>query len=507
METAGRSSQPKEIVYSPNKYRETEGVYDGFNASHALAYSICGLQCLNLCWKFPIIYWNTACLIVDSGSLEENEDNKGTKMDKIAVAITNMQKSGITIELPLINEAGFGFVPDVQNNRIIYSLKAISGVGEDAARAIIQNRPYISMDDFYERMLDTKLIKPMQMIQLIKAGSFTVLHDFDRTLTMLDYIEKYMVNVKYQLTFANLKNIVSYGLIEDEHMKELARVPAFMDYVLHKTRICKVIETTNTKRKLPKCGYFDRWLSLDEISQPFFKEIFSEDSIVGVAGEYYVVSEKAFLKECEKLKDELSQWFNQPEVVARYNQKAIDAVYQEKAPGTVSAWEMNALNYYYGKHELANVQNDLYGIEDFYSMPEDPMPYDYYPRWINGKKTWIPKNRITRIVGTVVGCNNDKHFIVLLTTTGIVNVKFSKGHYVFYNKKISSYDSETDKKTALESSWFKRGSKLIVCGYRNGFNFRAYRYSDTIYTHIVSQIVEINSDGTLLLKTEREKDE
>lgn len=43
-----------------------------FNRSHCLAYSLIALQEMNLCFKYPIIYWNTACLIVDSGSLEDN---------------------------------------------------------------------------------------------------------------------------------------------------------------------------------------------------------------------------------------------------------------------------------------------------------------------------------------------------------------------------------------------------------------------------------------------------
>lgn len=460
-----------------------------------------------MCWKFPIIYWNTACLIVDSGSLEETEDNKGTKTDKIAVAIANMQKSGILIELPYINEAGFGFIPDAENNRILFSLKAISGVGEDAARLIIKNRPFNNMEEFYGKMIGTKLIKPMQMIQLIKAGCFVQLHNSDRVQTMLEYLERYLVPAKDKLTFANLKKMVSYGMLNDERIINLARIPAFADYVMREEQVKERITTTSSKRKLPKCGYYDRVLVLDEISQSFFKMMFSEQSIVGVSGEYYLILEKAFLKECEVLKAELSEWFNKPEVVDQYNRIALQTFCQEKAPGTASSWEMNALSYYYSEHELAHMDNELYGVEDFYEMSENPIPYDFYSRRINGKLIQMPKFMITRIAGTVVGSNNDKHFVTLLTTSGIVNVKFSKGHYVFYNKKISVYDSGSDKKNVLEESWFKKGTKIIVCGYRNGFNFRAYRYSDTIYTHIVSRIEAINEDGTLELKTERERDE
>ena len=50
----------------------------GFNASHTYAYSIIALQEMNLAKYFPVIFWNTANLIVDSGGdqldLEDDED-------------------------------------------------------------------------------------------------------------------------------------------------------------------------------------------------------------------------------------------------------------------------------------------------------------------------------------------------------------------------------------------------------------------------------------------------
>lgn len=47
----------------------------GFNQSHTLAYSLIALQELNLVYKFPLIYWNCACLIADSGGADIEEDN------------------------------------------------------------------------------------------------------------------------------------------------------------------------------------------------------------------------------------------------------------------------------------------------------------------------------------------------------------------------------------------------------------------------------------------------
>ena len=47
----------------------------GFNQSHTLAYSLIGLQEMNLAFRFPIMFWNCACLISDAGGNEENESD------------------------------------------------------------------------------------------------------------------------------------------------------------------------------------------------------------------------------------------------------------------------------------------------------------------------------------------------------------------------------------------------------------------------------------------------
>ena len=49
----------------------------GKNQSHTLAYSLIGLQEMNLAFKFPIMFWNCACLISDAGGNEA--DGNGTE--------------------------------------------------------------------------------------------------------------------------------------------------------------------------------------------------------------------------------------------------------------------------------------------------------------------------------------------------------------------------------------------------------------------------------------------
>ena len=54
-----------------------------FNRSHCLAYSLVALQEMNLAYKYPIMFWNCACLISDAGGDESNPDGNGTNDDNV----------------------------------------------------------------------------------------------------------------------------------------------------------------------------------------------------------------------------------------------------------------------------------------------------------------------------------------------------------------------------------------------------------------------------------------
>ena len=133
-----------------------------FSEVHALLYSFIGIQTLVVATQFPIIYWNTACLIVNSQSIEEPEDEeeitetcidefddsseeeeeedseegitskkekkkqKTVNYGKIAIAIGKMEQGGIYISPPDINSSGFTFSPDEKNNIIRYGLRGIT---------------------------------------------------------------------------------------------------------------------------------------------------------------------------------------------------------------------------------------------------------------------------------------------------------------------------------------------------------------------------------------------
>ena len=127
---------------------------------------------MNLAYYYPVIFWNTANLIVDCGGEQieldddENEEednieeidvslsdeevaddeekpkNKSANYDKIATVIGKFREYGITVAPPDINDSSFIFTPVVENNVILYGLRVITGIGTDIIKSIITNRPY-----------------------------------------------------------------------------------------------------------------------------------------------------------------------------------------------------------------------------------------------------------------------------------------------------------------------------------------------------------------------------
>ena len=471
------------------------------NSSHTLSYSLIGLQEMNLAYKYPVIFWDTAVLISDAGAVEDSD--KSTNYGKIATNIAIIQKQGVKVEPPYINEAERQFIPDAENNSVMYGLKSINGIGDDVVDILLKNRPYANMQDFYVRMIQTKLIKTSQMIKLIKAGCFGKLMHEDIRVVMKSYLNNLFEHHE-KLTMQNFPKIEEYDIIPAELNLEL-RMKHFKDYVLSNQFMHDLVIIQG--KKVPKCGYHDRIFTCDENSQPFFEEYFSEDSVTGLNGEYYLFSEKKFLKEYKTKIQPLVDWISSQDATDAFNEYAFNQLAEKHAKGSNASWEMDALTCYLNDHELSHVRNELYSISNYFDMAEEA-PIEGWNSWKitkkDGSKEWkhTPKRVISRIAGAVLDVNKYKSYITLLTVNGVVTVKLSKGHYAFYAKQISQVQPDGTKKV-MEKSWFTRGNLLIISGYRDGDVFRAYRYKDTVYQHVCNLITNVHKNGTIDIQTER----
>ena len=215
---------------------------------------------------------------------------------------------------------------------------------------------------------------------------------------------------------------------------------------------------------------------------------------------YILVKRGSLDREFDKLMADFKKNVLQSkESLKAVNEKRFTEKWNEKVEGTISKWEMDSLSFYYHEHELAHVNKEQYLISDFNELPEDPVVTEYYT--FRGKEK--PRFKLTRICGTVLDKDKNKHMITLLTPNGVVTIKFYKGQFSFYDKQISEKDDETETKTVLEKSWFKRGNKLLITGYRREDQFVPKKYVDSAYRHTLQLITDIDEEGNLKLQSER----
>lgn len=494
----------------------------GFNKSHTLAYSLIALQEMNLAFKYPIVFWNCACLIADSGGTEtedeeeyeveidreesytnciedfvdednneeeeeddEEEDDGGsvkkkkktktTNFGKIATAIGKMKSIGIEVAPPNINKSGYTFSPDVESNTIRYGLSGITRVGEDVIQSILLNRPYSSISDFLGKV---KLSKP-QMINLIKSGAFD---DFgnSRKEVMENYIRS-VSDQKKRVTLQNMKMLIDFNLIPEELDFE-KRVFNFNKYL---------------KKFKSGTNYL-----LDDVAMAFFDKHFDVDNLIPVNEEgaqfaiKQTVWDKIYTKKMDKVRAFIKSHYD--ELLTAMNNRLIKDLWDKYCSGSISKWEMDSVSYYSHDHELKNVDEYMYGFVDFFDLPENPD----IDKIITIKGKQVPLFKLSRIIGTVLDKDKMKKTVTLLTKTGVVTVKIYGAVYTHYDRQISEKNPVTGKKKVIEKSWFTRGNKIIVTGIRREDGFLAKKYSRTPY-HLVELIDKVNSDGTIKVISER----
>ncbi|MCP1159288.1 hypothetical protein [Bacillus infantis] len=439
-------------------------------------------------YKYNPLFWQTACLSVNAGSteletIEEDHKNKSTDYGKIAAAIGNIRQRGVKVSLPDINKAKFGFIPDLDNDQIIFGLKGMNGIGDEVVHTIIEHRPYNSFDDFLVRMFDTKIIKNGQMLQLIKGGCFD---SFGSRKEMMKQFVTHTFEPKKQLNMQNMNMLVERDLIPKEYSLNV-RFFKYKKYISQ--HVFEVI-------KKPK----DRLLILDDISQQFFEQHFTEDCIEKIENGKLVISEKRFIKEYDKKMEDFKIWLSNEDTLSFVNDQLFEEAWNQVGNESISKWEMDSLSFYYHDHELAHTNKEKYDLSNFFELPEKPvLTNEYVSRGIPRQEF-----QLNRIVGTVLDKDKNKHQVTMLTTDGVVTVKFYAGAFSHYNKQISRPISK-EKKEVIEPSWFTRGNKLLVTGFRRGNKFVPRKYKNSIYQHTVALIQEIDQDGNLYLQTERKE--
>lgn len=502
-----------------------------FCRAHTLAYSLIALQEMNLAFKYPIMFWNCACLISDAGGNEEEEfdeeaieenkievpysneieefnDEEDEKVDsydeedcdgypaeiivtpsgkkkkkvkatnygKIAAAIGKIKTTGVEVSSPDINFSSYTFSPDIENNTIRYGLSGITRISTDLVKTIMDNRPYNDLDDFLTKVKVNKI----QMVNLIKSGAFDKFGD--RIEIMKSYVDK-ISDKKKRLTLQNMKMLCDFDLLPEDLEFE--------------KRIF------NFNRYLKKMKIGTEYYGLDNIAFGFYEGNFDLDLLKsGETESGYMINQKMwdgiYSKKMDKVRNYLKS--NQEELLNRLNNILFEEVWNKYCLGSLSKWEMDSISCYLHEHELKGIRNGIYGLTNYNELSDEPdIEYTFHTK--DGKE--VPIFRIERIAGTVLDRDKNKKTVTLLTTTNVVVVKIYGEVFSNYDKRISEVGAD-GKKHVIEESFFKRGNKIMICGLRREDGFQAKKYSKTPY-HLVELIEQINDDGTIISRGERAK--
>jgi DNA polymerase-3 subunit alpha len=485
-----------------------------FSVNHTVPYSVICIQEMNIAYKY-MLFWNTACLNINSSSVaneDELEEELGENMidisaivedyeeeteeqtiikkqaktvdyDKISKALALVGKSNVLP--PLINKAKYSFYPDTKENKILYSLNAISNIDENFLDFIFSSRPFKNFNDFYEKfmaLVNSKEIKLKKkaIINLIKAGCFD---EFGEKRE--DLIKKFILNFtpNYSFDVNKIPELMeNFSEIFDTTDKE----------TYEKYSVCKRYSTYVLKNNkvLLQTGKGDptKWLEIiedDEIEffENNFKDNFEEEKHYITIEDGYSVKYGSLKTYCDKTIEDLINKIknsNLDEMKEKMKEKSYKEIFNKLCGHNIdySRWEFDSLVTYLNSHELEKVNINTYNVEDF---------------------NIINDNEIHRIAGTVLGINKNKHLIYLLTTDySVVNVKF-------YNKNVfNHYNSSLDSNNNKVESWFKRGNILMITGRRNNDLFSACKpFKSNHLSHFIVKISKINNNGEIQIETEK----
>jgi DNA polymerase-3 subunit alpha len=403
-----------------------------------------------------------------AGTTKSKKKTRTTNYGKIATAIGKIKQSGVDVAPPDVNKSGYTFSPDVEGNTIRYGLSGITKVGEDVVKAIMEGRPYKSLEDFLNRV---KVSKP-QMVNLIKSGAFDCFGD--REKIMREYINS-VSDTKKRITLQNMKMLIDFGLIPEEY-DMVRRVYNFTKYL--------------KKMKLGATHY-----GLDSIAFDFYSNNFDVDKLEvdSECESGFKIKQTTWDTIYQRYMDKIRPWVKKhaDELLVLVNSRLTEDIWNKYCEGSMSKWEMDSVSFYSHEHELKDVNMEYYGFSDFFDLYEEPEVDRVIP--IKGKM--VPILRLHRIIGTVLDRDKAKKTVTLLTTRGVVTVKIFGGVFAQYDKQISERGAD-GKKHVIEKSMFSRGNKIIVSGVRDGDSFRAKKYNKTPW-HLVEQIVEVDDYGMI----------
>lgn len=450
------------LEYTWEKYILPQKGYS-FSRLHVAPYTGILLQEMNLAYRYGSIFWKTVVLS-NAGGIINDEISSGADYSTISKVISRL--NGM-VSAPDINLSDIGFTPLEKENKILFGLNSISGIGTREIEMINLNKPYKSFDDFTRRSGLTQ----NKIITLIKSGAFDRIENgIDRKDLMVKYVSQ-SVPVLEKLTMSHYKKLKN---TIPENLKPFAIVYDYLNINCQNLKGEKFVKIKN-----PGNEDMLNFLLEDPTKYSY------EDNFIKMDKTYYN-------KKFEQVIDKIKNWLNSEEIIENYNKEILRSFWKEKCLGTKESWEMETTIFYHDKHELDYYDFSLYKIANFYNLSFEPS----IERTETTKRGFVKKFfKIDNIIGTVIEKDKPKKKITVLTQNGAIVVKVPDNLFLKLDNVISK--GEKKEKVILDDSWFKRGTKLMLTGYRKGDEFRLKTYSHDLV--VIQKIVGRNVNNRPVL--------
>jgi len=411
-----------------------------FSLPHVVAYTLILMIEMNICYYYGVDTWKTSCLNILSGL--EGDLEKGTDYGEVSKAVNSMSDDVIT---PDINKSELKFI--AKDGKVLYGLKPIIGLDTNTLDAILEHRPFKSLKNYYERMVETKLTSAKKTISLIKSGAMDSLEELDRRHIMAELV-KLEIPQKEKVTMSQL-----------DYYRDI--IPNKYDKLLTLHDFRSRIKGRN-KEPMNK-----------EIEQEFIKNYskhvdykFSDKLEIDIKS-----FEKYYNKEIKPLKEEIKK----PQYAKEFTKKKRQEYWVKECQGTIPEWEIDTILFNSDEFVIdTNKVAEKHDISEFKQLKN--LPY------LKTNSRGFKEYEISAITGVVVGYVNQKKLVYILTKdSGVVTAKLTRRMY-------TKYQEETEN----EKSWWERGTKLVLLGYKNGEAFNVK--GNNIYRNPVIKIEECNKN-------------
>lgn len=391
-----------------------------FSLPHTVAYSLILMIEMNIAHKYGVGYWKGACLNAAIFSGDEMSSSK----DYAAISeYVNSMKEDVS--LPDINKSELKF--KTENGKVLFGLAAILGLDSSTLNNIIENKPFKSLDDYYERMVETKLTSAKKTISLIKSGAMDSLENKNRRQIMADLV-KMIVPPKEKITMVQLPYVRNI-------------LPSQFDNILKLHDFRNRIEGRNKEK-------------MNEEIEKIFIANYSKDVEYEFKDGQLSIDMKSWKKYYDKAIKSLKEELKKEKYVREFTKQKRIEYWKKECSGTVPEWEIETI--LFNRDEFAldvGTIGKRYELSNFKDLRDNPSKGRNSRGFIDYE--------ISAIAGIVVGYDNMKRLVYLLTKdSGVVIVKVSRKNYSKYQEKLKN-----------DGSWWERGNSLIVLGYKSGASF------------------------------------